>query len=96
MHTDIRLEGDLTIYQAQDVRDRLLQALDEHDGLDVHLADITEADTAGLQVLMAAKLSARERNKTLRYSGHSAAILSLIELYELAQWLGDPLVLPPA
>jgi anti-anti-sigma regulatory factor len=56
---------------------------------------VTEFDTAGLQVLMAAK-NARLGGHSLRLSGHSPAVLALIELYDLADWLGDPLAGAPA
>jgi ABC-type transporter Mla MlaB component len=47
---------------------------------------VTEFDTAGLQVLMAAKNFARLGGHSLRLSGHSPAVLALIELYDLADW----------
>lgn len=89
--TRLRLQGDCTIYSAGELRSNLLGHLREQAGLEIDLSAVTEFDTAGLQVLMAAKNFARLGGQLLRLSGHSPAVLSLIALYDLADWLGDPL-----
>lgn len=88
----LRLQGECTIYSAGALRSTLLGRLQEHAGLEIDLSAVTEFDTAGLQVLMAAKNFARLGGQSLRLSGHSPAVLSLITLYDLAEWLGDPLM----
>lgn len=90
----LRLQGELTIYAAATVKAALLDALAGTAELDVDLAEVTEIDTAGVQLLVAAKREALEAGTTLRLGGHSAAVVELIELLGLAGWFGDPLVLP--
>ena len=90
----LRLHGELTIYSAAAAREALLAHMNDSEALELDLAGITEIDTAGLQVLMAAKLHARAHGGELRLAAHAAGVLDLIELLDLGAWLGDPLVLP--
>lgn len=90
----LHLQGELTIYAAGAVRTALLDALAGAAELEIDLSGVTEIDTAGLQLLVAAKREALATGQSLRMSGHSAAAVDLIDLYELAGWFGDPLLLP--
>jgi anti-sigma B factor antagonist len=90
----LHLRGELTIYAAAAVRAKLLEALSGASGLEIDLAGVTEIDTAGLQLLVAAKRDALASDVPLHMSGHSAAAVDLIDLYDLAGWFGDPLLLP--
>lgn len=92
----LRLQGDCNIYGALALRDALLQALREQQALELDLSGVVEIDTAGLQVLMAAKRFARAAGRELPFSNHSAPVLDLIEIYDLASWLGDPLIVGAA
>jgi len=96
-HTRLRLQGDCNIYSAGELKAALLRALREpQPALELDLAGVTEIDTAGLQVLMAAKNFARAGGQQLQFASHSAPVLELIEIYDLASWLGDPLIVPAA
>lgn len=64
------------------------------DSLEVGLANVTEMDSAGLQVLILAKREAVRQGKRLALSQHSPAMTELIELYNLAGWFADPLIIP--
>lgn len=82
--------GELTIFSVQDVHRQLLDALKTRDELQVDLGEVTEVDTAGLQLMLLAK---RKPGKTVRFSNHSDAVLRHIDLANLGQTLGDPLIL---
>lgn len=84
------LSGELTIFSAADIRQRLLETLGQMDELMVDLGEVTEMDTAGLQLMLLAK---RKPGKTVRFCNHSDSVLRLVDLANLAQTLGDPLVL---
>lgn len=92
----LHLRGDCNIYHAEALRAALLETLRTPVSFDVDLSNVTEIDTAGLQVLMAAKNHARAHGVELRLLGHSPPVLELIEIYDLAAWLGDPLVVAAA
>lgn len=92
----LRIDGELTIYRAAELKDALIAPLAAGGTLDVDLAGVTELDTAGLQLLMLAKKTAQASGGALRLSGHSAAVVDVFELLGLAGWFGDPLVMAAA
>jgi anti-sigma B factor antagonist len=92
----LRIDGELTIYRAAELKAALLAPLDPGVTLEVDLAGVTELDTAGLQLLMLAKQAAQANGGALTLAGHSAAVVDVFELLGLAGWFGDPLVIAPA
>lgn len=91
----LRLEGELTIYAAEALKATLQDALAGAGAgeLEIDLARVAEIDSCGMQLLAAAKRAALQAGQTLRMVNHSAPVIDLIELYDLAGWFGDPLVL---
>lgn len=90
----VSLGGELTIYAAADLKERLVCAIEERDDMEINLSEISEIDTAGLQVLMLAKRHAASLGRSLQLIGHSRTVVELIELYDIAALLGDPVVIP--
>ncbi|MGC4077870.1 MAG: STAS domain-containing protein [Rubrivivax sp.] len=93
----LAIEGELTIYRAAELRETLLAALAAApDGdLTLDLSAVTEFDSAGVQLLMAAKKSAEARGRGLRLVRHSPSVLDGFQVLDLAGHFGDPLT-PPA
>ena len=91
--THVDIVGDLNIFNATEQRQRLLDALGAGGDVEVDLSQVTEIDTAGMQLMVAAKRDAAARNKTLRFTNHSAAVLDVLELYDLCGHFGDPVVI---
>ena len=83
---------DLTIYNAEALKDELMHELGLDAALELDLAQVGTIDSAGIQLLMLAKREASAAGKTLAIVAHSPAVQSLIEFYNLAAWFGDPLV----
>lgn len=95
--TRIALDGELTIYRAAELRQTLLGVLEgQPDGLDIDLAAVTEIDSAGVQLLMAAKRAAQAAGHPLSLSNHSEAVVDVLELLNLAAFFGDPLIVSTA
>jgi anti-anti-sigma regulatory factor len=57
------------------------------------LSQVTEMDSAGLQILLSAKLESLLRNTTFKLTSHSAAVSELLTLSELVGFFGDPLII---
>jgi anti-sigma B factor antagonist len=93
MSTPLRIEGELTIYRAAELKGTLLAAVAEHETLDIDLSAVTEFDTAGVQLLLLAKRAAAARRHTLRLVGHSTPVIDVFELLDLSNHFGDPIVL---
>jgi anti-anti-sigma factor len=84
----------MSIYNAVEIKDRILQALDEADEIELNLAQVLDLDTAGFQLLVLAKREALSRKKTLRLVAHSKATREVLDLYGMMGYFGDPVVIP--
>jgi anti-anti-sigma factor len=87
----IALDGELNIYRAADVKTLLQTELKRCAALEVDLAGVTEIDSAGVQVLILAKLMARDEARELRLVHHSDAVREVFERLALERWFGDAL-----
>lgn len=94
--TTLAIEGELTIYRAAELRQAMLAALGQPGaGLEIDLAGVTELDSAGVQLLIAAGKSAAARGGALRLVRHSPAVLDAFAVLDLGAHFGDP-INPPA
>lgn len=89
------LDGEMTIYTAASMKERLLSPVLQHDETEFDLAAVSEVDSAGLQLMIAAKTEAARHGRTLRFVAHSPAIVEMLELTNMASFFGDPLLLQP-
>jgi len=89
----LKPEGEMTIYNASAMKTSILAALQKHKEVEIDLAKVNEMDSAGLQLLLLAKREAGNFNKPLRLINHSEATLEIFNLYHMAEYFGDPIVL---
>ncbi|MGJ7488314.1 STAS domain-containing protein [Variovorax sp. LT2P21] len=83
----LALEGELTIYGAAELQARLIAALaDASEGLDIDLAEVTEIDSSGVQLLMATHRAALASGRTVVLHAPSDAVRDLFELFDLASF----------
>lgn len=83
----------MTIYHASELKKQLFTYLEEFDEIDIDLSKVSELDSAGVQLLMLMKREVSQINGSLRLFSHSRAVLELFELYNLAAYFGDPLLI---
>lgn len=91
---NISIDEDMTIYNAATQKPMLLDALDGCEELDLDLSQVSEMDTAGFQILLLTKREAIKANKTVRLTAHSKSVTELLDLYNMASYFGDPMVIP--
>jgi anti-sigma B factor antagonist len=91
----LRVEGEMNIYKAAELKQMLLAAIAPGETLEADLSGVTEMDTAGLQLLMLAKKTAQGGGGDLKLLNHSPAVVDIFELLNLGTTFGDPLVIPP-
>lgn len=89
----LRLNCDLTIFQAAQLWPALQEALAQVQEVD--LGAVNEFDTAGVQLLLMLKRAAAQHNRPLHLVNHSPALTEVLGLINVAGLLGDPVVLPP-
>lgn len=87
------IEGEMTIYNALELKDQLLAPFDQWAHIEIDLAGVSDIDAAGLQLLVMAKTEAVARGIDLRLVGHSPVVLEVLELCNLENFFGDPVVI---
>lgn len=90
----LAIREDLTIYHAMDQKQQLLDALSATQALELDLSQVSEIDTAGLQLLILAKREAALQQKALSIVAHSPAVRQTLDFCNLATFFGDPVVIP--
>ncbi len=81
----LRIDGEMTIYRALDVKELLLSAIDGAASLELDLSGVTELDTAGVQLLLAA-----EKSVALHIAGRSPAVTEALDVLGLGDRFGAP------
>jgi anti-sigma B factor antagonist len=87
------LDGAMTIYNAADIKSRLLDALGAAPTLELDLSHVTEVDTAGFQLLVMIKRESQRTDRTLRIVAHSPAVQEVIDFFNMGAFFGDPLII---
>ena len=90
----IAIDGEFTIYAVAEWKLALFDKLGACAGLDIDLSGVSEIDTAGQQLLIAAKRHATATGKRLRLCGHSQAVVDMLDLCRLGGFFGDPVLMP--
>lgn len=87
------IEGEMTIYRAESLKTELLTLLDKGPQIAIDLSRVSELDTAGLQLLIMAKKECTARGGELQLLAHSPAVLNVLDLCNMANYFGDPVVI---
>jgi anti-anti-sigma factor len=81
-----KLAGELTIYTVTEIKTALAEVMGSVDDIEVDLSDVTEIDTAGLQLMLIAR---RHPGKDFRFVNLPPSVRHLIELANVGNALGD-------
>jgi anti-sigma B factor antagonist len=85
--SELALEGDLTIHHAAELKERLQAALAAGTRC-LDLRDVGECDSAGVQLLLAARRSARSQGHTLTLAPVSEPVREVLQRCGLLHVLG--------
>ncbi|ABO91254.1 anti-sigma B factor antagonist [Aeromonas salmonicida subsp. salmonicida] len=94
--TLVKISGEMTIYTAAELKQALTPLLYRQQALELDLSGVSEMDSAGLQLLLAAKKTMQQGDSPLHLVMHSHAVLDALELCQLAAFFGDPTLIPHA
>ncbi|WP_447829222.1 STAS domain-containing protein [Aeromonas salmonicida] len=92
----VKVSGEMTIYTAAELKQALTPLLYRQQALELDLSGVSEMDSAGLQLLLAAKKTMQQGGYPLHLVMHSHAVLNALELCQLAAFFGDPTLIPHA
>lgn len=87
------LSGEIIILHVAELKPALLDAIGPNQQLEIDLSSVTELDGAGVQLMLYAKQEAKRRESELVFSRHSEPVLELIDLFNLGQEFGDPVLI---
>jgi len=82
----MRVETDMTIFNAAELKKNLLSDLGDCSALEVDLSQVSEIDTSGFQLLFMIKREAVLRNKDFKIASHSPATAAVIDLYNMSDY----------
>ena len=91
--TVLTIEGDMNIYRAAELKQVLVTAAENTTVVHVDLCDVTELDSAGVQLLLLARRTAETRQHEFRVVKASAAVCEVLTLLDLSS-LVDGVQLP--
>jgi anti-anti-sigma factor len=80
----LAVEGEMTIYRAAELKPALLEAVRTQDAPALDLAQVTDFDCAGAQLLLMARREAARLGKQLELRGASAAVRDAFALLGLS------------
>jgi len=86
----VRINGPLTIYEVAEFQQQITEAWPAEGELNIDLSGVSEIDTAGLQLLLALRKNLGDQ---LTLHQHSDPVIELLDLYQLASFFGDVIVL---
>jgi anti-sigma B factor antagonist len=87
----LQIEGSMTFARATELHRAMLDALQAQPSpVEFDLSDVTEIDSAGVQLLLLAKRTAAASDKELKLVGQSSAVLRALELLRLDTHFGQP------
>ncbi|UCV09370.1 lipid asymmetry maintenance protein MlaB [Dechloromonas denitrificans] len=91
----LAIAGEFTIFTASTLKEQILQTIRQADmtEVEIDLSNVTEIDSAGLQLMILAKIEALGRGKNIHFTRHSDPVLDLIDLCDLAGFFGDPVLI---
>jgi anti-sigma B factor antagonist len=87
----LHIEGAMTISNAAALKKDLMKHMAKPGEHEIVLTEVSEMDTAGMQLLLLAKREATRNDTSLRLTGHSPAVLGVMDTYNLAAFFGDPI-----
>jgi anti-sigma B factor antagonist len=86
----VRVQGEMTIYRANEVAQTLFDAIRAHDGdVSLDLSAVTEFDTAGLQLVLMARRLAETSGRRLDLVQPSECVVEVLDLCHVAVSVGS-------
>jgi len=92
----VDIDGEMCIYNASELKQKLLAVLDDPRELVINLSNVTEIDSAGIQLLMMAKKERAKRGMALKLMNHNGSVLDIFELMDLVGYFNEPVMLANA
>jgi len=86
----LHVDAEMTVYTCSGLKPHLLEQLIAHpNAIGIDLSRVVDFDTAGLQLLLAARRHASASGRELRVINPSRAVSDVLELCRLDTWIAS-------
>ena len=83
----------MSIYEALELKELFLVALENHEKIEINLSNVSEIDSAGLQLMIALKKEASTLSKSISFTRHSVEVIDFLDLFNMTNLFGDPVIM---
>jgi anti-anti-sigma factor len=90
-HTRLNISGEMTIYTAREWRDRLMVVVERGNDIELDLAEVSEIDGSGLQLLVALQMELNGAGHSLHMTGVSNKVMEAFQFCRLTEFFKDAL-----
>lgn len=91
--TLVSIKDEMTIYNVLEQKNNLYPHLKADHELQVDLSEVSEIDSAGVQLLIFLKNEADRQHNDLSFLHHSQSVVEVVEMFNLSSFFNDPVVL---
>ena len=74
----LKIEGPMSIYEVATLREELSACLENSEGLELDIEGVTDCDTAGIQLIYAARKTAEQGEKQFHVTGAPQTVLDTL------------------
>ncbi len=92
-HYQVKISGEITIFEAKILYEECVRFVTNAQCIECDLSEVSEIDSAGLQVLVALKKYAIEKKFNFSLINHSESVQALLDLSQLVNFFGDPVLI---
>jgi len=89
----LTIPGDMTIYEAEELKAIFDEAEKSVGDVLINLSNVAEIDSSGLQLMVSLKKTLNEEKREVNFEAHSEAVINLFDLFDIANYFGDPIVI---
>ncbi len=91
--TLVAIQDEMTIYNVLEQKNALQPCLKPGHELQIDLSQVSEIDSAGIQLLIFLKNEAIRKQNELSFVHHSQAVVEVVDVFNLSSFFNDPVVL---
>ncbi|MCU0822695.1 MAG: STAS domain-containing protein [Spirochaetes bacterium] len=77
----ISFDGEMSIYNVKQIKNPLVDSIKDYSGIELDLSKVSKIDTAGYQLLIAAKREANVKGKSVRLLNPAVEVKNIFNLY---------------
>jgi anti-sigma B factor antagonist len=88
----VRIQDEMTIYNVLEHKDKLYPYLKNEHGLQIDLSNVSEIDSAGMQLLIFLKYQSQIEKKEIIFIEHSESVIEVIKIFNFSSFFDVPVI----